>query len=333
MIKKLRNLLMILVGILVLSHGTEVLAYVPMKMGEMYTGEVTDEDDYCWYKIDLKTSGYLSVEFSADDWLYIGIYDDNDKCLTYEMNDYVGSVGCRVNAGVYWVLVEKRNKYARDSEYTISPWFEDTKETFLYENEFISDVRARSAIPFSTLITAQISETENVDYYKMVLPKTGNITIDITNGANTLYTYVCNSNGRQIGSRIYTWDGARESETYNLSKGTYYLKFEKGYTGIYKFKVSYSNDAIASFSAKKASQKSIVVKANKAGAVSGYEIQYRKTSGSWKKIKVAGSKKLNRKIKKLSKGAKYVVRIRTYYNYSGKIIYSDWSRKKWVKLK
>ena len=44
-------------------------------------------------------------------------------------------------------------------------------------------------------------------------------------------------------------------------------------------------------------------------------------------------KKLNKTLKKLKKNKTYQVKIRTYYTYGGKNLYSSWGKTKKVKLK
>ncbi len=72
----------------------------------------------------------------------------------------------------------------------------------------------------------------------------------------------------------------------------------------------------------------------------GYEIQYstnKKFKKAVKTVTVKNNKKNTKTIKKLKRGKKYYVRIRTYKNVSsnGQIIrvYSDWSKKKGVKVR
>ena len=54
-----------------------------------------------------------------------------------------------------------------------------------------------------------------------------------------------------------------------------------------------------------------------------------------KSAKTVNAKKSSKKttIKKLTKGKKYFVRVRTYKTVNGKKIYSDWSKVKSVKVK
>lgn len=89
------------------------------------------------------------------------------------------------------------------------------------------------------------------------------------------------------------------------------------------------------FASVKADAKSrVILKWNKIAYVDGYQIQYStdKTFATTSKVTVKGAKSTNKTIKKLQKGKKYYVRIRTYKKVSGKNYFSVWSAKKSVKL-
>ncbi len=84
----------------------------------------------------------------------------------------------------------------------------------------------------------------------------------------------------------------------------------------------------------KAGKKQLTASWSKVSDISGYEIQY-STSKKMKSAKKVIAKKSAKSttIKKLTKGKKYYVRIRTYKTVNGKKIYSDWSKVKNVKVK
>ena len=68
---------------------------------------------------------------------------------------------------------------------------------------------------------------------------------------------------------------------------------------------------------------------------SGYQLQYA-TNKSFKKAKkltVKGNKNTTKTVKKLKRGKKYYVRVRTYKTVDGKKYYSKWSKAKSVKTK
>ncbi len=86
----------------------------------------------------------------------------------------------------------------------------------------------------------------------------------------------------------------------------------------------------------KAGKKQLTASWKSVSDISGYEVQYstskKFTKKTTKTVKVKKSSKKTT-IKKLTKGKKYYVRIRTYKTVDGKKIYSDWSKVKNVKVK
>ncbi|MBQ9984136.1 MAG: fibronectin type III domain-containing protein [Lachnospiraceae bacterium] len=321
-------------------HNEVKAATTEVAFGQEYSGVINDTNSSHGYKIVLQESGYLttSYEQSSNKQLVWSLYDASNKRLSSEtLYSYTsGSVGVRLDAGTYYVYIYKPYSWMNDSTYKIKFSFQSANETFTYTNDFISDVSNKGSIPYVTAINGHISIGETDDYYKIVVPKKGTITVDITTSNEDIYAMLCDKNGNSVSEiKNFFSYSTRESKTISLSKGTYYLRIwqDLNRTGTYTFKVSYSKSALKTFSLKKVSNKSMVVKADKAGAVSGYEIRYKKGSGKWKNINVGGSKKLNKTIKKLSKGKKYTVQIRTYYKYNGKVLYSDWSVKRKITLK
>lgn len=334
--KFIRNLLMVMMIALAMARGITVQAsdVTDMKMGTKYNGNLNDESNSSdWYKFSLDQPGVVTFEYELSDEyaIQMSIYDkDKVKLLSAYCHQRVDSKTYRFNAGTYYLKAEIDR--GDSATYTILPSFKEEKETFYYNNEFISDIKSKSAIPYSTWIKGQLTVTEENDYYKVVVPKAGKIKLEVANGNGSKGVYIYQSSKKIEYIPLFAND--KKSVTCRVKKGIYYIKFSKQPgTGTYKFKVTATSSPLASMTVKKASATSMVVKANKAGAVSGYEIRYKKSSGSWKKIRVSGSKKLNKKIKKLKKGGTYTVQIRTYYTYKGTKIYSDWSSKRKVKLK
>ncbi|MCR5343569.1 MAG: fibronectin type III domain-containing protein [Butyrivibrio sp.] len=72
------------------------------------------------------------------------------------------------------------------------------------------------------------------------------------------------------------------------------------------------------------------------GGIKGYEIQYstnKKFEENVKTVKIGKVKTTKKTIKKLKSGKKYYVRIRTYKEKDGGMVYSKWSKKKSIKVK
>ena len=74
---------------------------------------------------------------------------------------------------------------------------------------------------------------------------------------------------------------------------------------------------------------------NKAAKVTGYQIQYA-DNASFKSAKTAnvnGGSVTSKTIKRLTKGKRYYVRVRSFKKIDGKVYYSAWSGKKSVVIK
>ena len=74
---------------------------------------------------------------------------------------------------------------------------------------------------------------------------------------------------------------------------------------------------------------------NKAAKVTGYQIQYA-DNASFKSAKTAnvnGGSVTSKTIKRLAKGKRYYVRVRSFKKIDGKVYYSAWSGKKSVVVK
>jgi len=88
-------------------------------------------------------------------------------------------------------------------------------------------------------------------------------------------------------------------------------------------------------SVKKVSSGKMTVKWEKVSSVTGYQIQYSKSSSfssGNKTVSVSGASKVSKTISGLTKNKKYYVRVRTYKTVSGTKYYSGWSSVKSRKL-
>ena len=93
--------------------------------------------------------------------------------------------------------------------------------------------------------------------------------------------------------------------------------------------------AVKLSSVKNSAKGAMTVKWGKNTTVTGYQVQYSTASSfkSAKTVTVKKAKTTSTTIKKLTKGKKYYVRVRTYQKVSGKTYYSAWSGSKNVTIK
>ena len=93
---------------------------------------------------------------------------------------------------------------------------------------------------------------------------------------------------------------------------------------------------VSILSLKNSSAKTMKVKWRKNKQANGYQLQYALNNKFTKRVKTLRIKKagtLSRTIKKLKKGKKYFVRIRTYKIIGNATYYSEWSKTKKIKIK
>ncbi len=153
------------------------------------------------------------------------------------------------------------------------------------------------------------------------------------------------------GYEIYQQNGSSWKKIKTTSGTSYTVKKLKS-NKTYKFKVravvdgaegAYSstlkvetNPETTSKLTLKAGKKQLTASWKSVSDISGYEVQYSTSKKFTKKAtKTVKAKKSSKKttIKKLAKGKKYYVRVRTYKTVNGKKIYSGWSTVKNVKVK
>ena len=105
--------------------------------------------------------------------------------------------------------------------------------------------------------------------------------------------------------------------------------------GIKKVTVTVNPASTKLSSVKNSASKSMKVAWKKNAAVTGYQVQYAtaKNFKGAKAVTVKKAKTTSVTIKKLAKGKKYYVRVRTYRKVSGKTYYSAWSGSKNVTIK
>ncbi|MGN0291768.1 MAG: fibronectin type III domain-containing protein, partial [Lachnospiraceae bacterium] len=123
--------------------------------------------------------------------------------------------------------------------------------------------------------------------------------------------------------------------SYKVQVRTYCTVSGKNYYSAWSASKSVSCNLSTPTSVKvtNSSSKALKITAKKSGTITGYNIRYKKGSGSWKTVTVKGNKNLNKTIKGLKKGSTYKVQVRTYCTISGKNYPSSWSATKTVKIK
>ena len=305
------------------------------------TGQLAWRDTLDYYKITLPSSGRLKIDVhSYFETLSSNLYkDDNNKVTGFDdmgIGDRVSGVDLK--AGTYYLCFENGSDAifggpgTGTGVYEFTLGFTPSGETYTKDNETVNLIRSSKGIPLNKTITGHLAINDEYDYYKLVIPASGNYSMKINSKFNISGFELLDSKENRVASGGH--DRGTKTYKYQLKAGTYYLGFNKSYsndTGTYKFKVSMSvpKPAVKSVSKRK---HSITVKWNKRSGVTGYQIQYALNGSAKSKIvTIKRASASSKKIKSLKSKRRYTVRIRSYKTVKGKRYYSAWSAKKIVR--
>lgn len=307
--------------------------YPQISMGKVYSGTINNKNVCDTYTLQVAETGTVFFDMNVTDAIDVYVYDSNGNILEPGFHCGYGDepFDIQIDAGYYYVDVEQ---YAYgDTYYRFECSFSSAKETFGYSNDFMSELKSVSAVPFETKINGQMSMSESYDYYKIQSPKKGVLNLEFTNNLGQLEVSIVDSNGNRV-IEHFTYSGNKYMYDANVNRGTYYLKLRRcfNFLGKYSFKLTHNKESLNVFKLLKVSSKSFKIVAPKTGGTSGYQIKYKQDGKKWKTITVKKSS-LKKTFGKLKKKKTYRVKIRTYFTYKGKNIYSDWSRTKKISLK
>lgn len=304
-------------------------------------GQIAINDSCDIYKITLPTSGCVTFNFCINnvnnvyfDLMYGSGSNIDSLLMNRDTRDYKYSYN--LTAGTYFIKFSAYNWGYKGGNYTFSASFASANETYTYENNYINDVKSLSAIPFNKKINGQLAINDDCDYYKINVPTSGYVSIEVQNYTNQ-YLYIYNSLENKIASTYFSSSQRDYSLCYELKAGTYYLKFSKYEfyynTGNYNFKIKFSLYNSSNIKAVNNRKSTVKITAKKTASVSGYEIRYKTGNQKWKVKTVKGNKNLSCNINKLKKGKVYCFQIRSYLNKGKNKYYSAWSSSNRIRIK
>lgn len=219
-------------------------------------GDITDENKEDKYKIVLNKSGKITININSYiNHLNMDFLDCNENIIEddtissgSEENPKIYKKSLDLDAGIYYIKMSENHEIG---SYTLKVDYKEVKNDSIEPNN--GTITAQLINLNSNPLNGFISVSNKQDFYKIVLPKCGEITIN-TNVylEEGLYLDFLNCNGNRIEESIIS--GGREDnptiykKSLDLDAGTYYIKMSKSYgTGSYTLKVDYKevkNDSI-----------------------------------------------------------------------------------------
>lgn len=330
------------------------------KLDKEYSITWDENNEECWSKITLKKQGILNVDLTHPKTNMLGyiairvtIYDENENCIFYlseDSDEEKGEVHIGLDEGTYYVkLTPQYSSYVRGK--TSNYKFSFTKDKHC-EIEWNNDKENATDMTVGYEYTGYLGSNasslsdyrDNEDLYTVTLKK-GQLykfTFDNAQGTTIVKLRGEDVDLDDLWPSLKADDFCTEPGTTFAApySGTYYLHVYN-YSGDqfkYTTKVENVTPKATSITEIKAGKKTATV-SWKTSRGAGYQVQYSLTKDfkSAKSVRVASNHD-SAKIKKLTSGKTYYVRVRAYTKYENAdskdvYKYSSWSKVQTVEAK
>ncbi|MBQ3136800.1 MAG: hypothetical protein IJB74_04880, partial [Clostridia bacterium] len=220
------------------AAGTSIANATQIYMGTTYSDSITETGREDYYKFTLSSAGRVMINFTSYMENYcIYIYDQTgEQVWGKEENKWVSTTGMRKDSfnidlikGTYFVKVTGYAwyiNYPSTGNYNFNISFVTSYES---SNEYNNSIIDSYAVNFNELIKGQIAENDREDYYKILLPSAGKITIDLTAYLKNYCIYLYDESGEEVWNKeenkwIETTGTRSDIYKIDLTKGTYYIK-------------------------------------------------------------------------------------------------------------
>ena len=291
------------------AAGNSMSTATSILFGKTYNGSITDSNKVDYYKINLNSSGRITLTATAEMHVVnYYIYDSKGKELWSQGVSWNGATGISnisksldLTKGTYYLAVTCNYYVFYTGTYSFNFAFQSAGESFTETGTGTNNSRsAANKISLNNTYKGQLAKNDERDFYKFVMPSSGKLKFTASSNTEVIDYYIYDAEGIEIWHNGPHWNSSTKINSTNdsieLAKGTYYFVVTCGYyvfyTGNYSFKLS-APTATVKLSTPKITAIENVVKGTsgiklKWGKVSGatkYEIYRKKhNQSSWTKI-------------------------------------------------
>lgn len=255
-----------------------------ISVNQNYKGNIGTYSDVDFYKFQLSQDGNvsLSIKRKAGVSWYTEIYDSTGKVLDYMYTDgrdlVTGNETIQIGIpkGEYYVKI-KNSSDTLDQPYEFKIGYVNSK---YYEKEINDSITLANKISLNKLYKGTLSNTSSEDFFKINVPKSGNVTLSIKQKEGVIwYGHIQDVKG-EVFSYIYTDSSqlvkGNAKISVGLPKGTYFIKLSNAYSALgkpYEFKVEYKKSDYfeKEFNNSLSSANSIRLNKNYYGTIQGYD--------------------------------------------------------------
>ncbi|WP_031422546.1 Ig-like domain-containing protein [Exiguobacterium sp. NG55] len=222
-----------------------------LTFGKKTRGYLSTQDTVDVYGVQLTKAGALTVDLSSyvDGYTMIQLVDEYNTQVyrTYIEGTSKNPVkffrNVNLEPGQYYLRVYDESSNDDTGVYEVKATFVSAMNTEVEPNNGTVEAKA---IPFYKTQTGFLSWNDQIDVYKISIPKTSKVGIDMTSYVEdyATVTLLDANNNKLMGQYVYgsTKMPGRYKEFITLKRGTYYLSVRDDYgtddTGKYKLKVT-----------------------------------------------------------------------------------------------
>ena len=203
-------------------------------------GQIAINDGEDFYKVVLTESGKLTLDMTAymkyhtvelfnAEGTHLWASDDNEWNSTVGYLNKIHNLD--LEKGTYYIKINGKQYYDYGSNkstgnYTLKTSFVGAKATETEENDELNNA---NALQLGSSVSGQIAINDKDDFYKVELPQTGVLTLDMTAYMNWHAIELFNAEGTHLWvSDRNEWNSTvgylSEIHNLHLEKGTYYIK-------------------------------------------------------------------------------------------------------------
>lgn len=244
------------------AAGNSIATATPISLGRNYSGTISSANRVDYYKFSIPSSGKINIITSAymsqvdyyiydssgaERWHIIPKWNNVTKIISTNSN-------VDLTKGTYYFAISRYN-YSTSSpngNYSFVINFTSANESFTETGSGSNNsMSSANAISLNSEYRGQIAKNDQIDFYKFVLPKSGQLGLAASAKISELDYYIYDSAGTELWHIIPRWNSTTElistAEIIDLTAGVYYFAVSRyGYstslpTGNYSFKLSYTD--------------------------------------------------------------------------------------------
>ena len=229
------------------SIADSILIYLEQEV----SGMITENDGEFYYRIDIPSSGFLSLDAQAKmKYIYYYLYDQDgnklwDTNAPWNATSQISTTQQTfvLNEGTYYFLIKRDGNYTGEYEFTFR--FESGDETYEEpENGNDNTVEAAHLLMENETCRGVIAQNDAVDFYRFELPSSGTVHFLGTADMEYIYYKLYDETIEQIKEWNPKWNAtAKKSvleEPMYLTSGTYYIGVSKDGNRCGTYEITYS---------------------------------------------------------------------------------------------